>query len=440
MDKIQIASESNLRKIIRILVGLMDSQQTLEQQCVLPYVSDGSKTYVSPMLTIYNNGTTYGLYMCKYTTSGTWNPNSWIEICSVEVNELSAADIDAYMNGVSQTTWDYFKNIINDTAVSTTKTWSSSKTYSEVQEAYADAIAYTVKYVAKAKLITYKKVTSTADVTDESTLYLVPDASNNYAIYVLDSTTGSPLKLSDTSISLDDYYTKTETDAKYETKTDVAATYKDIASYGTEQGTLSFTNNKTTVTDAVNENTRLINTVDGKFSSKQDKLTFDPQPVSGSSNPVTSGGVYTAIANTDKNVGHVGAIKGTNGTIVDYTYTAAQGPWQTLVSFKVDKPGIYFVSGSVYYYAHDVSTNDCSSNFSLRLSADGAGVTILSSEEKESVSSCLHSSNYNVGKVKEIVEVTDANTSITIDMYCPTAAQSTTGIKMHAGYSAVKIG
>lgn len=45
-----------------------------------------------------------------------------------------------------------------------------------------------------------------------------------------------------------------------------------------------------------------INTVDSSISSlqslvanKQDKLTFDTTPTSGSSNPITSGGVYTAI-------------------------------------------------------------------------------------------------------------------------------------------------
>jgi hypothetical protein len=35
--------------------------------------------------------------------------------------------------------------------------------------------------------------------------------------------------------------------------------------------------------------------LDTRLISKQDKLTFDSSPVSGSTNPVTSGGVYTAI-------------------------------------------------------------------------------------------------------------------------------------------------
>lgn len=35
--------------------------------------------------------------------------------------------------------------------------------------------------------------------------------------------------------------------------------------------------------------------VENALAAKQDKLTFDSAPKSGSSNPVTSGGVYTAI-------------------------------------------------------------------------------------------------------------------------------------------------
>lgn len=41
--------------------------------------------------------------------------------------------------------------------------------------------------------------------------------------------------------------------------------------------------------------TALVQIVKGELAGKQEKLTFDSAPTAGSSNAVTSGGVYTAI-------------------------------------------------------------------------------------------------------------------------------------------------
>ena len=41
------------------------------------------------------------------------------------------------------------------------------------------------------------------------------------------------------------------------------------------------------------------NTLDTLLDKKQDTLTFDTAPAEGSTNPVTSGGVYTALADID---------------------------------------------------------------------------------------------------------------------------------------------
>lgn len=68
--------------------------------------------------------------------------------------------------------------------------------------------------------------------------------------------------------------------------TDTSPYYHNNSKYYSEQSADS-----ATAAAAAEERTRTM------LSTKQDVLTFDTEPTAGSSNPVTSGGVYTAIAN-----------------------------------------------------------------------------------------------------------------------------------------------
>ena len=52
--------------------------------------------------------------------------------------------------------------------------------------------------------------------------------------------------------------------------------------------------------------TLVLNKIMAIVGKKQDELTFDKTPTAGSSNPVTSGGVYTAIANISSGGGGSG--------------------------------------------------------------------------------------------------------------------------------------
>lgn len=45
---------------------------------------------------------------------------------------------------------------------------------------------------------------------------------------------------------------------------------------------------------------KIVDRIAGLLTSKQDTLTFDSAPTQNSSNPVTSGGVYTALANVGR--------------------------------------------------------------------------------------------------------------------------------------------
>ena len=78
--------------------------------------------------------------------------------------------------------------------------------------------------------------------------------------------------------------------------------------------------------------TTMQNDITALQSGKQDVLTFDPAPASGSVNPVTSGGVYTAVNNVSIALGvtdlKVSALEGAMGTtdissIGDGTVTGA---------------------------------------------------------------------------------------------------------------------
>ena len=65
-------------------------------------------------------------------------------------------------------------------------------------------------------------------------------------------------------------------------------------------------------------------------SGKQDRLTFDSAPISGSSNPVTSGGVYEALQNVSVQTDAVPTAGSTNAVQSGGVYTALQGKQNTL--------------------------------------------------------------------------------------------------------------
>ena len=90
------------------------------------------------------------------------------------------------------------------------------------------------------------------------------------------------------------------------------------------------------IADASNVHTSLQNSINSLSTGKQDKLTFDTTPTTNSTNPVTSGGIKTALDNKlDKNGNASTAIKATqdsNGNNIITTYAT-----KTEVAGKQDK-------------------------------------------------------------------------------------------------------
>lgn len=86
------------------------------------------------------------------------------------------------------------------------------------------------------------------------------------------------------------------------------------------------------------------------MSGKQDKLTFDSAPTSGSSNPVTSGGVYDALTHVSVETDAVPTAGSTNAVQSGGVYTALSGKQNTLTFDSTPTQGSTnpVTSGGVY--------------------------------------------------------------------------------------------
>ena len=85
-------------------------------------------------------------------------------------------------------------------------------------------------------------------------------------------------------------------------------------------------------------------------SGKQDRLTFDTTPISGSSNPVTSGGIYDALQNASVSTDPVPTAGSTKAVQSGGVYTALQGKQNTLTFDGVPTSGSNnpVTSGGIY--------------------------------------------------------------------------------------------
>lgn len=109
----------------------------------------------------------------------------------------------------------------------------------------------------------------TEDISTTTIYFLKQSGSNNYDEYVY--VDNAWVKIGDTNVDLTGYMTTTAFDvaiADYYNKTEIDAM---VANYYTKTE------------------------MDTALVAKQDVLTFDTTPIAGSTNPVTSGGIYTAL-------------------------------------------------------------------------------------------------------------------------------------------------
>ena len=214
-------NEQNMRKIIRILSGLSASQQQLAEQCINEY--DPTRTYQKDNICFFNGS----LYRAKTVTNGNEpSPEStYFEMLDGVEEEIDAQYIETLMSTVSAETFDYMKNFINDDIISGTHGYSSSKIYTEIQNAIQTAKDYTLTQVANSSTGSYVIVTSTNEIVDDKHLFLISNGSS-YDIYAL--VNGAPTKIGDTSVSLNGLLTEATAETTYLKQADATATYATI--------------------------------------------------------------------------------------------------------------------------------------------------------------------------------------------------------------------
>ena len=166
IPKRQIPSEANLRRIIQILTGLMASQSAIESQCLLPY--DETKTYAKGQICLYNNY----LYLCKTTCTGPFDESKW----SKQTDSFDELDLDTIKTllGLTPEEIQKMSDLISDSEVRLDKTYSSSKIYTDIQDAISSCKQYVLIELAKKSTGSFKKANDTTEVTDGNYLYLKP--------------------------------------------------------------------------------------------------------------------------------------------------------------------------------------------------------------------------------------------------------------------------
>jgi hypothetical protein len=211
----KILSEQNISKIIMLGIGLRDELSNMELGLISDY--DITKTYTRGQAVYYNNY----LYKCLYTTTGDFDESKW-QLIGDDLDLVTKADIEA-MLGLTQEELDTLQNILNDSQITLSTTFSSSKIFSDMQDILSQSKTFTLDQFAKASKASYQVVSSTSEMTDKSVIYLLPNSSN-YDMYIVE-TDGTAQKIGDTTIDLSQFYTKTEIDNDFVKKTDADGKY-----------------------------------------------------------------------------------------------------------------------------------------------------------------------------------------------------------------------
>ena len=262
LTKHKYLSESNAKKIISILTGMMSSVDKVASQCLKEYNPD--ETYVKGQICLYNNY----VWLCKTVTTGAFEETKW-EKQSDDITELSIDDIKA-MLGLTQDQIDYLAKLISDDTIVLDHTWSSSKSYTEIQQALNQAKQYCLTELAKKSTGSFKIASSTTEVTDGNYLYLIMNAvTSKYDIYALIS--GNVEKLTTVDVNLDNYLTKTEIENDYLKKTDADSKYATIT---TVDGKVDKANILSIIQDTDNSKVFGAKTVYDTFKQKADKVNI----------------------------------------------------------------------------------------------------------------------------------------------------------------------
>ena len=214
----KLPSEQNLRLLSSLIISLANKVDSTSEKCINPFTPNTA--YAKGSYVTHDNYIYESKIACN---DADWVESHWVRL-SDTIEELTVNDVKAMLN-LSSEELANLQSLIDDTAITTTKTNSSSKIYMDIQAAIAECKDDTLKQIAKKVSGSYKIAASTSDVISSDYIYLINNGSN-YDLYVLVDSV--PTKVGDTTIDLSDYAKLTDL-ADYLKKTDAASTYATIA-------------------------------------------------------------------------------------------------------------------------------------------------------------------------------------------------------------------
>ena len=166
------------------------------------------------------------------------------------------------------------QSLIDDNSISTNKTHSSSKIYTDNQQVLFEAKNYVDKQISKIDK-KYKAINSISEIIDDEYIYLLPNGTSSDR-YIL-TEDGSPFKIGQMDLDLSNIYTKDEINNDFIKKIDADTIYSTIITtdkISSDIGLLSNLNteHKDNIVNAINElktaNDMLANT----FTNALDEL------------------------------------------------------------------------------------------------------------------------------------------------------------------------
>lgn len=166
------------------------------------------------------------------------------------------------------------QSLLSDDIISTNKTHSSSKIYTDNQQILQEAKDYIDKQISKMDK-KYKIINSTSEVTNSEYVYLLPNGTSCDR-YIL-AEDGSPFAIGSMELDLSNVYTKDEINSDFIKKDEATATYSTIMTTDNISSNIGLLSNlntehKENIVNAINElktaNDMLANT----FANALDEL------------------------------------------------------------------------------------------------------------------------------------------------------------------------
>ena len=180
-----------------------------------------------------------------------------LDFQNMELLNVAEYTTDEILNMLNLTPQEIntLQSLIDDNSISTNKTHSSSKIYTDNQQVLFEAKNYVDKQISKIDK-KYKVINSISEIIDDEYIYLLPNGTSSDR-YVL-TEDGSPFKLGQMDLDLSNIYTKDEINNDFIKKIDADTIYSTIITtdkISSDIGLLSNLNteHKDNIVNAINE-------------------------------------------------------------------------------------------------------------------------------------------------------------------------------------------